>query len=98
MAPIVPKRRKPAGLARWIERTVHLPQGLAAEPGRVKLWPWQRGIAAAIGDAHKVSQPRLGRGYMDQTIMVAAPIRNGREIGRCGKVILNWTARKPIIA
>jgi phage terminase large subunit GpA-like protein len=44
------KRRNPAGLARWIERTVHLPQGLAAEPGRVKLWPWQRAIADAIGD------------------------------------------------
>jgi predicted nucleotidyltransferase len=25
-------------------------------------------------------------------------IRNGREIGRYGKVILTWTARKPIIA
>jgi Phage terminase large subunit (GpA) len=44
------KRRKPVGLARWIERTVHLPQGLAAEPGRVRLWPWQRAIADAISD------------------------------------------------
>ncbi len=38
------------GLAAWIERNVALPQGLAAEPGRVKLWPWQREIADAITD------------------------------------------------
>ena len=42
--------RKYKGLAGWIERTVHLPQGLAAEPGRVKLWPWQIEIANAISD------------------------------------------------
>jgi hypothetical protein len=44
------QRRRPDGLAAWIERTVHLPQGLAAKPGRVKLWPWQREIANAISD------------------------------------------------
>jgi phage terminase large subunit GpA-like protein len=49
-----PTRRRPKhspGLSDWIERTVHLPQGLAAEPGRVKLWPYQRAIADAITDS-----------------------------------------------
>jgi phage terminase large subunit GpA-like protein len=44
------KRRTLPGLADWIEANVELPQGLAAEPGRVKLWPWQRAIADAISD------------------------------------------------
>ena len=48
------KRRSKHNLAAWIEHTVHLPQGLAAEPGRVKLWPWQVEIADAISDpAHE---------------------------------------------
>jgi phage terminase large subunit GpA-like protein len=38
------------GLAAWVEYTVHLPQGLAAELGRVKLWPLQVEIADAISD------------------------------------------------
>jgi phage terminase large subunit GpA-like protein len=44
--------RQPAttGLADWIEANVHLPQGLSAEPGPVKLWPWQVEIANAITD------------------------------------------------
>ncbi len=37
-------------LAAWIEANIELPQGLSAEPGRVKLWPWQREIAEAITD------------------------------------------------
>jgi phage terminase large subunit GpA-like protein len=37
-------------LPAWIERTIRLPAGAAAEPGPIKLYPYQRGIAAAIGD------------------------------------------------
>ncbi len=37
-------------LSQWIERVVRLPQGLAAEPGPVTLWPYQRAIADSIGD------------------------------------------------
>jgi phage terminase large subunit GpA-like protein len=38
------------GLSDWIERTVHLPAGLAATPGPLKLWAFQRELADSIGD------------------------------------------------
>ena len=34
----------------WIESTVQLPSTVSALPGKVKLWPYQRGIAEAISD------------------------------------------------
>jgi phage terminase large subunit GpA-like protein len=37
-------------LSEWIESTVRLPEGVSALPGRVRLWPYQRGIADAISD------------------------------------------------
>ncbi|MCC3245094.1 phage terminase large subunit family protein [Methylocystis sp. WRRC1] len=37
-------------LAEWIESNVRLPQGVSAQPGAVRLWPYQREIADAIGD------------------------------------------------
>jgi phage terminase large subunit GpA-like protein len=37
-------------LPEWIESMVQLPSTVSALPGKVKLWPYQRGIAAAIGD------------------------------------------------
>jgi phage terminase large subunit GpA-like protein len=43
-------RRGKNGLAAWIEKTIELPQGLSAEPGPVRLWPWQIEIADAITD------------------------------------------------
>jgi phage terminase large subunit GpA-like protein len=42
------------GLAAWIESNIRLPDTVA-EPGPVKLWPWQVGIADAISD------PRIER-------------------------------------
>jgi phage terminase large subunit GpA-like protein len=47
MVRIVPKR---IPLDRWIEDNIHLPQGLTAEPGPIKLGPYMREIARAIGD------------------------------------------------
>jgi phage terminase large subunit GpA-like protein len=46
------KRRKltPLPLSRWIENTVRLPVGLSAEPGPIRLAPYMREIADAIGD------------------------------------------------
>ena len=48
-----PRRKRPsaspAGLAVWIEANVRLPDTVA-EPGPVRLWPWQVGIAQAISD------------------------------------------------
>lgn len=37
-------------LSEWIERNVFLPDGVTALPGPVRLWPFQREIADAIGD------------------------------------------------
>ena len=37
-------------LSDWIEREVQLPEGVSAQPGPVRLWPFQREIANAIGD------------------------------------------------
>lgn len=37
-------------LGDWIERDLYLPAGVSALPGKVRLWPYQRGIADAISD------------------------------------------------
>ncbi len=37
-------------LSDWIEGHITLPEGLSAQPGPVRLWPFQREIADAIGD------------------------------------------------
>jgi phage terminase large subunit GpA-like protein len=37
-------------LSKWIERELRLPEGVSVLPGPVRLWPYQREIADAIGD------------------------------------------------
>ena len=37
-------------LSDWIEAEISLPDGVSAQPGPVRLWPFQREIADAIGD------------------------------------------------
>ena len=37
-------------LATWLESNVHLPDTVSATPGKIRLWPYQRGIADAISD------------------------------------------------
>lgn len=37
-------------LSDWIEGHIALPEGVSAQPGPVRLWPFQREIADAIGD------------------------------------------------
>lgn len=37
-------------LSTWIERKMVLPEGVSSQPGPVRLWPFQREIADAIGD------------------------------------------------
>lgn len=44
------RKAKPVPLSRWIEDTVRLPAGLTAEPGPIKLAPYMREVADAIGD------------------------------------------------
>jgi phage terminase large subunit GpA-like protein len=46
----VARRKNPEPLSTWIERTICLPAGTTAEPGPIRLYSYQRGIAAAIGD------------------------------------------------
>ena len=48
LAVLKPPPRLP--LSTWIEANLRLPEGTSALPGPVKLWPYQRGIADAIGD------------------------------------------------
>src|SRR3989442_2900516 len=37
-------------LSEWLEAHVRLPEGTTALPGPLRLWPYQREIADAIGD------------------------------------------------
>ncbi len=37
-------------LSEWIEENVHLPTGVSAEPGPIKLYKYQKAIASAISD------------------------------------------------
>lgn len=48
LSQLVPPPRLP--LSEWIEANVFLPSDVSAQPGRVRLWPFQHGIADAIGD------------------------------------------------
>jgi phage terminase large subunit GpA-like protein len=51
-------------LSDWIEQTIQLQQGLAAEPGPIRLWPWQRAIADAVADNERVTVCKSARvGY-----------------------------------
>lgn len=51
-------------LSKWIEQHLFLPDGVSAQPGPVRLWEPQRGVADAIGDP----------GYERVTIVKAARI------------------------
>jgi phage terminase large subunit GpA-like protein len=48
LASLVPPPR--LRLSEWIEGEIVLPEGVSALPGRVRLWPYQIGIADAISD------------------------------------------------
>jgi phage terminase large subunit GpA-like protein len=37
-------------LSKWIETHINLPEGLTAQSGPMKLWPYQHGVADAIAD------------------------------------------------
>jgi phage terminase large subunit GpA-like protein len=45
---LVPPQR--LRLSEWIEREICLPDGVTSQPGPLRLWPFQREIADAIGD------------------------------------------------
>ncbi|MCF6232081.1 MAG: phage terminase large subunit family protein [Rhodobacteraceae bacterium] len=48
LAALRPPKR--LNLADWVESNVNLPSSIAAQPGRLRLWPHQRALANSIGD------------------------------------------------
>lgn len=44
------KKQRAPGFADWIEKTICLPVGLSAEPGRIRLAPYFQEVAAAMVD------------------------------------------------
>jgi phage terminase large subunit GpA-like protein len=62
---IPPPRLK---LSNWIEASIRLPEGVSALPGAVRLWPYQREIADAIGD------PEIER------VTLVKPVRVGSRL------------------
>jgi phage terminase large subunit GpA-like protein len=74
-------------LSDWIERELVLPEGTSALPGRVRLWPWQPGIADAISD------PAIER------VTLVKPVRVGFTmlmVGAVAAFVVNEPA--PILA
>ena len=63
MAMLTPPPR--LALSEWIEGHLHLPEDVSSMPGRVRLWPYQHGIADAIGN------PEVER------VTVVKPVRVG---------------------
>ncbi|WP_288943961.1 terminase gpA endonuclease subunit [uncultured Roseovarius sp.] len=60
-------------LSEWVEGNVRLPSSIAATPGAIRLWPYQRAIADSIGDpaVERVSVLKSARiGYTQ--LLVAA--------------------------
>jgi hypothetical protein len=62
---MVPINAKRQSLPAWIEQTVRLSAGIAAEPGPTKLYRYQRGIDAILGNMRARQRARatqrLGR-------------------------------------
>ena len=63
LAALIPPPR--LALSEWIESHMQLPEGVSAMPGKVRLWPYQRAIADAIGN------PEIER------VTVVKPVRVG---------------------
>ena len=53
----------------WIEENVRLPRGVTAEPGPIKLYPYQPGIAAAIGD-NRIERAIMGSTQGDRKLII----------------------------
>ena len=82
MAALKPPPR--LSLPDWIEGTMRLPEGVSATPGRVTLWPYQRGIAEAISDplierVTVVKPVRVGLSEADATAARLVVDANGLE-------------------
>lgn len=69
-------------LSDWMESHMRLPEGVSATPGRVRLWPYQRGIADAISD------PRIER------VTIVKPVRVGFSTLLTG-ALASYVANEP---
>ena len=69
-------------LSDWIEANIVLPEGVSALPGRVRLWPYQKGIADAISD------PEIER------VTVIKPVRVGYTMLLTG-AIASYAVNEP---
>jgi phage terminase large subunit GpA-like protein len=69
-------------LFEWMEEHMRLPEGVSATPGRVRLWPYQRGIADAISD------PRIER------VTIVKPVRVGFSTLLTG-ALASYVANEP---
>ncbi|MFK8251961.1 phage terminase large subunit family protein [Ancylobacter terrae] len=69
-------------LSTWIEQNVFLPASISAQSGPVRLWPFQRGIADAIGD------PAIER------VTIVKPVRVGFTTVLTG-AIASYVANEP---
>ena len=67
-------------MSEWLEAHLRLPQGLAAEPGPIKLYPYQRGIADALNDPkiERVSIKRSSASDKKSGCSVHRPISGGK--------------------
>ena len=77
MVTVTAKRHAKASrrLSLWIEDTVRLPVGLSAEPGPIKLAPYMREIADAIGD------PRVERITLQKATRIGWTTLMGAAVG-----------------
>jgi phage terminase large subunit GpA-like protein len=80
LASLVPAPRRP--LSDWLESNVRIPDGVTATPGPVRLWPYQRAIADAIGD------PSIER------VTLVKPVRVGFSTLLTG-ALANYVANEP---
>ena len=65
-------------LSEWVEQNVYLPSTVAAQPGRMRLWPHQRAIADSMGDpaVERVSVLKSARvGYSQLLVGAVRPFR-----------------------
>ncbi|MEO0957085.1 MAG: phage terminase large subunit family protein [Pseudomonadota bacterium] len=69
-------------LPEWTEANIRLPEGASALPGSVRLWPYQREIAEAIGD------PSIER------VTVVKPVRVGFTL-TLSSAIASFIANEP---
>jgi phage terminase large subunit GpA-like protein len=84
---VAAKRKVP--LAKWIEQTIRLPIGLSAEPGPIKLAPYMRAIADAIGDPKVERVTCIKSARIGWTTMLAGAVAHYMTRDPC-RILALW--------